>query len=111
LDVNGKGFAVVSVTSGTKVVILDVSNILNISQNLLSVGQMLEKGYSLFFKDRKCIIFYSYSFGVELFCAKMNNKIFTLDWEKATEWIYSSAPQMVTNCGLKDLAATIGETL
>jgi len=50
-----------------------------LAKNLLSVGQMLEKCYSLLFKDRKCIIFYSYS--VELFCVKMN-KTFAADWEK-----------------------------
>ena len=82
LDVKGKGSVVVSITSGIKV-IPDVLYIPDISQNLLSVGQMLEKGYSLLFKDHKCTIFYSY--GVELFCVKMNNKIFTADWEKATE--------------------------
>jgi len=66
LDVKSKASVVVSTTSDTKV-IPNVLYILNISLNLLSIGHMLEKGYSLLFKDRKCTIFYSY---------KMNNKTF-----------------------------------
>ena len=50
---------------------------------------MLEKGYSLLFKDCKYTIFYSY--GVELFCVKMNNRIFAAEWEKENEQAYSSA--------------------
>lgn len=64
LEVKGRGSIAVST-------ILGISNVLyipDISQNMLSVGKMLEKNYSLHFKDRKCTIFYPS--GVELFCVK-----------------------------------------
>ena len=52
-----------------------------------------------------------YSYDVELFYVKMNNKIFTTDWEKAIEQAYSSTSEIVTNCGTKDLATSIREAL
>ena len=45
-----------------------------INQSLLSVGQMMEKNYSLHFKDMKCIIFYPY--GTKLTIVEMRGKSF-----------------------------------
>nr|GMD22252.1 Copia protein [Ipomoea batatas] len=52
-----------------------------ISQNLLSVGQLLEKGYYVIFKNNKCFI--NDSCGAELFSVKMKDKSFCLDWDEA----------------------------
>nr|GLL33350.1 uncharacterized protein LOC107941237 [Ipomoea trifida] len=52
-----------------------------ISQNLLSVGQLLEKGYSVIFKNNMCFI--NDSCGAELFSVKMKDKSFCLDWDEA----------------------------
>jgi hypothetical protein len=44
----------------------------------LSVGQLLEKGYSVVFKDKHCSI--SDPAGLEIFTIKMKGKSFSLDW-------------------------------
>jgi len=52
LEVKGRGSVNVQTISGIKI-IPDVLFIPEISQHLLSVGQMMEKNYSLHFKDHK----------------------------------------------------------
>ncbi|KAL6311935.1 hypothetical protein AAG906_025679 [Vitis piasezkii] len=54
----------------------------DISQNLLSVGQMLENQYSLQFKDNQCIIFDPYG-------------DFAINWENATQYAYVGITQSV----------------
>lgn len=50
------------------IVISDVLYISNLSENLLSVGQMLEKGYSLNFSSKCCKIVYSIlSYGIHAY--------------------------------------------
>ena len=59
VDVKERGTVAVKTNSDIKL----ISNVLfvpDISQNLLSVGQMLENQYSLQFKDNQCIIFDPY---------------------------------------------------
>ena len=46
--------------------IYDVLLVPKIDQNLLSVGQLLEKGYSVVFKNKMCVL--ANSNGVVLFC-------------------------------------------
>ena len=56
IEVQGKGDVAVETPTGTKL----ISNVLyvpEINQSLLSVGQMLENGYSLNFQDKSCIIY------------------------------------------------------
>jgi len=56
VDVKGIGVVVVETSLGTKY----ISNVLfvpNLSQSLLSVGQMLEKNYALQFENMRCVIF------------------------------------------------------
>ena len=45
----------ISTSSGAKL-ISDVLYVLEIDQNLLSVGQLLEKGFKLFFEHKHCLI-------------------------------------------------------
>nr|GMD97106.1 Retrovirus-related Pol polyprotein from transposon RE1 [Ipomoea batatas] len=61
--------------------ISDVMLVPEISQNLLSVRQLLEKGYSVIFKNNMCFI--TDSCGAELFYVKMKYKSFCLDWDEA----------------------------
>lgn len=56
LEVKGKGTVEVRTSTGIKL-IDDVLYVSELNQNLLSVGQMLEKGYSLEFKNKNYIIF------------------------------------------------------
>ncbi|KAG8499326.1 hypothetical protein CXB51_005873 [Gossypium anomalum] len=51
IEAKGKGKAVIGTKSGNKT-ISEVLYVLDIDQNLLSVGQLLEKGYSLIFEGK-----------------------------------------------------------
>ncbi|XP_058004059.1 retrovirus-related Pol polyprotein from transposon TNT 1-94 [Hevea brasiliensis] len=82
VDVKGKRAVAVQTSSGIKV-ISDVLYVLEISQSLLSVGQLLDKNYTLVFKDRNCEI--SDPIGVKKFLVKMNKRSFPLNW-KTTEF-------------------------
>jgi hypothetical protein len=75
--VKGKGIVAIEGNSGIKL-ISDVLFVPEIDQNLLSVGQLLEKGYSVVFKDKHCSI--SDPVGLEIFTIKMKGKSFSLDW-------------------------------
>ena len=55
IQAKGKGTISISTSSGAKL-ISDVLYVLEIDQNLLSVGQLLEKGFKLFFEHKHCLI-------------------------------------------------------
>ena len=77
IPVKGKGIVAIEGNSGIKL-ISDVLFVPEIDQNLLSVGQLLEKGYSVVFKNKHCLI--SDPTGLEIFTIKMQGKSFSLDW-------------------------------
>ena len=52
---NGKGTVAISTNRGTKL-IFDVLYVLEIDKNLLSVGQLVEKGYKVFFENKSSLI-------------------------------------------------------
>ena len=52
---NGKGTATISTNRCTKL-IFDVLYVPEIDQNLLSVGQLVEKGYKVFFENKSSLI-------------------------------------------------------
>ena len=56
LSAKGKGTIVISTSSGIKT-ILDVLYVPDIDQNLLSVGQLIEKGFKVSFENQHCLIF------------------------------------------------------
>ncbi|RVX19445.1 Retrovirus-related Pol polyprotein from transposon TNT 1-94 [Vitis vinifera] len=92
VDVKGRGTIAIKTNSGIKL-IFDVLFVPDISQNLLSVGQMLEKQYSLQFKHNQCIIFDPY--GEKFLCVKMKSKNFAINWENAVEYAYAGVTQSV----------------
>ncbi|RVW73460.1 Retrovirus-related Pol polyprotein from transposon TNT 1-94 [Vitis vinifera] len=94
VDVKGRGMVAVKTNSGIKL-ISDVLFVLDISQNLLSVAQMLEKQYSLQFKDNQCIIFDPY--GEKLLCMKMKSQSFAINWENTAEYAYARVTQSVSD--------------
>ncbi|XP_016730377.1 uncharacterized protein [Gossypium hirsutum] len=55
IEAKGKGNVLVSTGSGNKLITY-VLFVPDIDQNLLSVGQLVEKGYTLVFKDGCCIV-------------------------------------------------------
>jgi hypothetical protein len=52
----GKGTVAITTNSGTKT-IFDVLYVPDIDQNLLSVGQLIEKGMKVIFENQSCYIF------------------------------------------------------
>ena len=52
-----------------------------INQNIVSVGQWLESGYSLSFNDGMCNA--RNKMGILLLSTKMMNRSFNIDWEEA----------------------------
>ncbi|KAJ8634468.1 hypothetical protein MRB53_008735 [Persea americana] len=77
LAVKGKGTVAIEGHTGLKL----ISNVLyvpNINQNLLSVGQLLEKGYKVLFEDNYCLI--TDAQGREVFKVQMEGKSFALNY-------------------------------
>ena len=92
MDVKGKSTIAIKTNSGIKL----ISNVLfvpDISQNLLSVGQMLEKQDSMQFTDNQCIIFNPY--GEKLLCMKMKSNSFAINCENAIKYAYAGVTQSV----------------
>ena len=74
--VKGKGTIAITSCSGIKL-ISDVVYVLEIDQNLLSVCQLLEKGFNVHFEDKYYLIKDTSS--KEMFKVKMRGKSFTLN--------------------------------
>ena len=79
VDVKGQGSVLVQTRSGTKL-ITDVLFVPEITYNLLSVGQLLDKNYNLFFKNKRCEVFDPY--GIKCFSVKMRNESFSFEWDQ-----------------------------
>ena len=78
VGVEGKGEVKINTLAGLK----EFENILyvpEIAQSLMSVGQLLEDGFSLFFIDGVCTI--KDNHGTHLFTAKMSNRCFSIQLE------------------------------
>ena len=76
LAVKGKGTVAITSYEGTKF-IPDVLFVPKIDQNLLSVGQLLDKGYKALFENTRCLI--KDASGKDLFNVKMKGKSFALN--------------------------------
>ncbi|XP_017617733.1 kinesin-like protein KIN-7K, chloroplastic [Gossypium arboreum] len=76
LEVKGRGTVAIESCAGTKL-ILDVLFVPEIDQNLLSVGQLVEKRFKVMFEEGMCLILDSS--GNELFRIKMQKKRFSLN--------------------------------
>lgn len=73
----------------------DILFVPHISQNQLSVVQMLEKYNSLQLKDNQCTIFDPS--GETLTCVKMKGKSFAVNWEQAAYHLYACTTQSISN--------------
>ncbi|XP_047258425.1 uncharacterized protein LOC124890690 [Capsicum annuum] len=85
---SAKGTVAIEAPKGTKF-IQDVLLVPDLDQNLLSVGQMLEKDYMLLFKDKKCVI--SDSSGQEMITVEMIKRSFPLNWNSNSEQVCRSS--------------------
>ncbi|XP_031278617.1 uncharacterized protein LOC116137069 [Pistacia vera] len=77
VSIKGKGIIAVPTTKGIKSII-DVLLVPDLDQNLLSVGQLMQKGFRLEFADNKCEI--KDPSGVEFMCVPMKNMSFAVNW-------------------------------
>ena len=68
--------------------ITDVLYVLNIDQNLLSVGQLIEKGFKVIFEDKWCMI--KYTKGKDVFKVKMKAKSFALNLMEEEQMAFPS---------------------
>ncbi|RDX93936.1 hypothetical protein CR513_23734, partial [Mucuna pruriens] len=75
IAVKGKGTIAIESISGTKL-IKDVLFVPNISQNLLSVGQLIQKGFKVIFESDQCSKMQNDN---KVFKVKMKGKSFALD--------------------------------
>ncbi|KAG8482637.1 hypothetical protein CXB51_024435 [Gossypium anomalum] len=87
IETKGRGDVLISSSSGNKL-ITDVLYVPDIDQNLLSVGQLVEKGYSLFFRSGSCVI--EDSLGQEVVIVPMADKCFMLDISQLERRAYLS---------------------
>jgi hypothetical protein len=76
ISAKGKGTVVISTSSGIKT-ISDVLYVPDIDQNLLSVGQLIERGFKVYFENQLCLIFDTT--GREILRVKMRGKSFSFD--------------------------------
>ena len=88
IAVKESGTVAIESFSGTKL-IRNVLFVPDISQNLLSVGQLLEKGFKVFFEANQCLI--KDSEGKDVFRAKMKGKSFALDPLEEEQSVFSEA--------------------
>ncbi|KAG6383152.1 hypothetical protein SASPL_157102 [Salvia splendens] len=81
VDVEGKGTIAVNTNKGTRL-IKDVMLVPKLDANLLSVGQMMDKGYSLIFKDDSCKIYDNKNIDLVVAEVKMQKqRNFPLCWQ------------------------------
>ncbi|KAF3636833.1 hypothetical protein FXO37_25248 [Capsicum annuum] len=88
LEIVGKGTVAIEAPKSTKF-IQDVLLVPDLDQNLLIVGQMLERDYMLLFKDKKCVV--SESSGQEMITVEMIKRSFPLNWNSNSEQICRSS--------------------
>ncbi|XP_016737981.1 uncharacterized protein [Gossypium hirsutum] len=88
IKVEGKGDVLINIPTGTKLV-TNVLLVPEIDRNLLSIAQLLEKGYSVVFKGKECLI--SDPSGSKLMTVAMIEKSFIVDWNKSPDSAYTAA--------------------
>nr|GMD88070.1 Retrovirus-related Pol polyprotein from transposon RE1 [Ipomoea batatas] len=87
LPIKGKGTLAIQSLTGVKY----ISNVLyvpDIDQNLLSVGQLIEKGFKVLFEDQWCLI--KDAQGKDVFKVKMRSKSFALNLMEEEQMAFSS---------------------
>ncbi|XP_068466419.1 uncharacterized protein [Phaseolus vulgaris] len=103
LAVKGKGTIAITSYKGIKI-ITNVLFVPEIDQNLLSVGQLLEKGYKVMFENKHCLI--KDVDGSDLFKVEMKGKSFALN-PMEEEHIAFKSKENVTEIYVPDLKNNI----
>ena len=87
LEVKGKGMAAIKTISGIKL-LENVLYVPEIEHNLLSVGQLVDTGFSVHFEDGLCVV--KNSNGVDLLTIAMKNRSFFLYLNESSNVAYTS---------------------
>lgn len=98
VKVEGKGIAAVETNTGTKF-IHDVLYVLKITQSLISVGQLLDAGYSVSFHDNLCSI--ADQLGKGIMSVRMLDRSFALKLSDSKH-VYFLLLWTSLNCGIRD---------
>ncbi|KAF3685241.1 hypothetical protein FXO37_00805 [Capsicum annuum] len=88
LEIVGKGTVAIEAPKGTKF-IQDFLLVPDLDQNLLSIGQMLERDYMLLFKDEKYVV--SDSSNQKVITVEMIKRSFPLNWNSNSEQVCRSS--------------------
>ncbi|KAG8502770.1 hypothetical protein CXB51_000588 [Gossypium anomalum] len=88
IQAEGKGNVMICTPSGNKL-IPNVLFVPKIDRNLLSIAQLLEKGYTVVFKGNECQI--SDQKGSILMTVAMTDKSFVVDWNKGLDSAYAAS--------------------
>ncbi|KAA3481430.1 Retrovirus-related Pol polyprotein from transposon TNT 1-94 [Gossypium australe] len=115
IKAEGKGNVSICTPPGNKI----ISNVLlvpQIDKNLLSIAQLLEKGYSVMFKGNECQI--NDPSGSQLMSVKMSDKSFVVNWNKELNLAYSASldesklwHQKLGHANFRSLAQMVHEDL
>nr|BBP47129.1 putative gag-pol polyprotein [Torenia fournieri] len=95
ISVHGKGTVAISTYSGTKL-ISDVLYVPDINQNLLSIGQLMKKGFKVIFEDCYCII--KDASGRELFKVKEKGGSFILNLIEEEHFVFQAKENVIEVC-------------
>ncbi|KAI4353686.1 hypothetical protein L6164_002617 [Bauhinia variegata] len=87
ISIKGKGTVAIESLTGLKY-ISDVLYVPDIDQNLLSVGQLVEKGFKVIFEDNLCLI--KDTKGKDIFRVKMRAKSYALNLMEEEQIAFSS---------------------
>ncbi|KAG8503695.1 hypothetical protein CXB51_001703 [Gossypium anomalum] len=87
IQAEGIGNVMICTPSGNKL-IPNVLFVPEIDRNLLSIAQLLEKGYTVVFKGNECQI--SDQKGFILMTVAMSDKSFVVDWDKGLDSTYAA---------------------
>jgi hypothetical protein len=85
MEAIGKGTIAIDTKKGKRY-IHEVLLVPSINMNLLSVGQMVEKGYSLHFEGDSCMIYDKQDSSLQIVRVKMEkNRCFLIQWRYASD--------------------------
>ncbi|KAJ4817458.1 polyprotein [Rhynchospora pubera] len=90
INVEGKGTVAVQTSQHNTRLLYDVYFIPQLTQNLLSIGQLIENGYSVIFEERKCTITDKATQQIMAVVEMATNKLFPLEISSVEEKVMTT---------------------
>ncbi|KAJ4751816.1 polyprotein [Rhynchospora pubera] len=90
INVEGKGTVAVQTSQHNTRLLYDVYFIPQLTQNLLSIGQLIENGYSVIFEERKCTITDKATQQIMAVVEMATNKLFPLEISSVEEKVMTA---------------------